>query len=228
MIKIVKAGQKEFYATCDMCGCEFTYELSDLKLSCSLNKVACPTCGKDYYHKAQNGGGYGIDYLNWPQGAEPIPCIDQNKDPCAECDWMKTLLKNGTYVGDTPCTWCNKNKFSCNTSGGSILQSGSYPEAHLTDCNCGPNEVCSKCSGGSNEGYTIATSSSCAVESPDTATYKTDISACDGCVATCPTRGDVWKTIQACCSDSCGDMCCENSAHVESEHKCTCKHTNEG
>jgi len=133
MVKVIKPGQKEFYATCDMCGCEFTYELSDLNLSCSLNKVACPTCGKDYYHKSQNGGGYGIDYLNWPKAGEPIPCTDQAKDPCAECDWMKNLLKNGTYVGDTPCTWCPKNKFSCNTSGGSILQSGSYPEAHLAD-----------------------------------------------------------------------------------------------
>jgi hypothetical protein len=140
MIKIVKAGQKEFYATCDMCGCEFTYELSDLKLSCSLNKVACPTCGKDYYHKAQNGGGYGIDYLNWPQGAEPIPCIDQNKDPCAECDWMKTLLKNGTYVGDTPCTWCNKNKFSCTISGGTISSTVPYPEAHLNACTTSASE----------------------------------------------------------------------------------------
>lgn len=46
---------------------------------------------------------------------------------------MKTLLKEGSYVGDTPCTWCPKNQFSCNISGGSISQSGSYPEAHLTD-----------------------------------------------------------------------------------------------
>lgn len=219
MIKIVKAGQKEFYATCDMCGCEFTYELSDLKLSCSNNKVACPTCGKDYYHKPQNGGGYGIDYINWPKGAEPIPCTDQAKDPCAECDWMKTLLKNGTYVGDTPCTWCNKNKFSCNTSGGSILQSGSYPEAHLTDCNCGSNAVCSKCSGTSG---TITTAS-------NVDTYSTT-SKEQGKASTpvdCLCAGDVWKTIQACCSGSCDSTCCENSAHDESEHKCICKHTNE-
>lgn len=133
MVKIIKHGQKEFYATCDMCGCEFTYELSDLKLSCALNKVACPTCGKEYYHKSPNGGGYGSGYLNWPQAGEPIPCTDQNNDPCAECDWMKSLLKNGSYIGDTPCTWCLKNKFSCNISSSSISQSGSYPEARLTD-----------------------------------------------------------------------------------------------
>lgn len=132
-VKVIKSGQKEFYATCDMCGCEFTYELSDLKLSCALNKVACPTCGKEYYHKSPNSGGYGGGYLNWPQTGEPIPYINQNKDPCADCDWMKTLLKTGTYVGDTPCTWCPKNQFSCNISGGSISQSGSYPEAHLAD-----------------------------------------------------------------------------------------------
>lgn len=148
MVKVIKSGQKEFYATCDMCGCEFTYELSDLILSCSLNKVPCPTCGKDYYHKSQNGGGYGIDYINWPKAGEPIPCTDQNKDPCAECDWMKTLLKNGTYVGDTPCTWCPKNKFSCSISGGSIVQSGSYPEAHLADTVSSVSSLSSSCNAG--------------------------------------------------------------------------------
>jgi hypothetical protein len=208
MIKIVKSGQKDFYATCDMCGCEFTYELSDLKLSCSSNKVACPTCGKDYYHKPQNGGGYGIDYLNWPKGAEPIPCTDQNKDPCAECDWMKTLLKNGTYVGDTPCTWCNKNKFSCSTSGGSILQSGSYPEAHLTDCNCGPNAVCSKCAGTSG---TITTASN-ADNYGTTSKEQSNVTKTVDCLCT----GDVWKTISDCCT-SCVD---EITARKAAEPKC--------
>lgn len=136
MIKIVKAGQKEFHGFCMWCGCEFTYEISDLKLSATSDRVSCPTCGKDYHHIMQQTPQLiqpsiqrGLGDLSWPP--DPIPCTDQAKDPCAECDWMKNLLKNGTYVGDTPCTWCPKNKFSCNISGGSILQSGSYPEANL-------------------------------------------------------------------------------------------------
>lgn len=137
MIKVIKPGQKEFSATCAMCGCEFTYEISDLKLSATSGKISCPTCGMDYHHpsRAQDpiipGGIERLHDITWPP--EPIPCTDQDKDPCAECDWMKKLIRDGTYVGDTPCTWCNKNQFTCSTSGDSILQSGFYPVAHLAD-----------------------------------------------------------------------------------------------
>lgn len=130
-IKIIKEGQKEFHAICETCGCEFTYEISDLKLSSSLNKIPCPTCGKDYYHKSQTGGGCSTSYFNWPTAGEPIPCIDQNRDSCADCEWPRSLQGKGTYIGDIPCNWCSKKQFSCNISGGSILQSGSYPEAFL-------------------------------------------------------------------------------------------------
>lgn len=225
MIKIIKPGQKEFHGFCMWCGCEFTYEISDLKLSATSDRVSCPTCGKDYHHIMQQAQQLiqpsiqrGLGDLSWPP--DPIPCTDQAKDPCAECDWMKTLLKNGTYVGDTPCTWCPKNKFSCNTSGGSIVQSGSYPEAHLTDCNCGPNAVCSKCSGTSG---TITTASNTDTYSTTSKEQSNTTKAVD-----CLCQGDVWKTIQTCCSDSCDGTCCENSAHDESEHECTCKHTNKG
>ena len=50
MVKIVKPGQKEFHGFCKWCGCEFTYEISDLKLSATSDKLDCPPCGKDYYH----------------------------------------------------------------------------------------------------------------------------------------------------------------------------------
>ena len=75
-IKITKPGQKEFHAFCKWCGCEFTYEISDLKLSATSDKLNCPTCGKDYHHPSmvqdptlQTGIGY-----QWPSDMT---------DPCA-------------------------------------------------------------------------------------------------------------------------------------------------
>jgi hypothetical protein len=117
-IKITKLGQKEFHGFCTWCGCEFTYELSDLKLSATGNKIECPTCGKDYHHPSMVQdptipGGIGrLQDITWPP--EPIPCIpDMTKtDPCAGCVWRENLLRDGLYVGDTPCTWCNKNRFN--------------------------------------------------------------------------------------------------------------------
>lgn len=108
MIKITKPGQKEFHGFCKWCGCEFTYEISDLKLSASSDKVSCPTCGKDYHHPAmvQNPtipGGIGYQ---WPS---------DSTDPCAGCVWRENLNKGGIYIGDTPCTWCNKNQVNCLT-----------------------------------------------------------------------------------------------------------------
>ena len=47
MIKIIKDGQKEFIAKCSTCGCEFSYQLIDVKLS----SVVCPCCGHYVAHK---------------------------------------------------------------------------------------------------------------------------------------------------------------------------------
>lgn len=47
MIKIIKDGQKEFIAKCRTCGCEFSYQLIDVKLS----SVVCPCCGHYVAHK---------------------------------------------------------------------------------------------------------------------------------------------------------------------------------
>lgn len=33
---------------------------------------------------------------------------------CDKCDFYRTMLKNNqTYVGDTPCTFCRKNRILC-------------------------------------------------------------------------------------------------------------------
>ena len=50
MIRIIKPGMQEFYAFCTHCGCEFTYELSDINLS---GTCKCPTCKQTYYHPSR-------------------------------------------------------------------------------------------------------------------------------------------------------------------------------
>lgn len=50
MIKIIKPGKKEFIGICSRCGCEFSYELSDI--SCN-NYVYCPDCHEGYFHPYQ-------------------------------------------------------------------------------------------------------------------------------------------------------------------------------
>ncbi len=159
-IKITKPGQKEFHGFCKWCGCEFTYEISDLKLSATSDKISCPTCGKDYHHPSMvqdptipGGIGYGrLQDITWPPSTvEPIPCVpDLNKtDPCEGCAWRENLLRDGLYIGDTPCTWCNKNKFSSSicdgiTSSsifdGTTTSEGSSPEAHLNSCTTSSSE----------------------------------------------------------------------------------------
>jgi hypothetical protein len=105
MIKIVKPGQREFHGYCDRCGCEFTYEFEDISIR---GTVECPTCGKHYYHPSKGLTNPGT--IGRPTPGEAIPC--NTYDPCKDCDWYNKMLKNGaTYIGDTPCTWCDKNKF---------------------------------------------------------------------------------------------------------------------
>lgn len=45
--KIIKEGRNDFIAECDVCGCEFSYQLTDI----TLNSVVCPTCGHYIVHK---------------------------------------------------------------------------------------------------------------------------------------------------------------------------------
>ena len=51
MMKIIKEGQKEFIAKCSTCGCEFSYQLTDIK----LGSVVCPCCGGYVAHKEFKG-----------------------------------------------------------------------------------------------------------------------------------------------------------------------------
>ena len=104
-VKVIKPGMTEFCGFCDRCGCEFSYELVDIQLT---GKTNCPTCGKDYYHPTRcpellKDTNYPLQFSD--------PSINTDKDPCANCDWLKELMKKGSYIGDSPCTWCTKNKF---------------------------------------------------------------------------------------------------------------------
>lgn len=109
-IKITKPGQKEFHGFCRWCGCEFTYEISDLQLSATGNKLYCPTCNKEYYHASL------VQDPTIPGGILPqLPLCtpDMSKtDPCAGCVWRENQYREGMYIGDTPCNWCDKNKFN--------------------------------------------------------------------------------------------------------------------
>lgn len=215
-IKVIREGQKTFTAFCERCGCEFTYELSDLKLS-HADRVACPCCGQDHYHKPLAktvNEPYSPKDLTWPP--EPIPCTpDMTKtDPCAGCAWRGNLLRDGIYVGDTPCTWCNKNKFNniAEFKQNSILkactlQSVPTVEVHLADkCNCGDNAVCSKCSGSS--GVTTVSNTT----SNDTAT-KAEVK--------CMCEGDIWNT----CGCRFDNTDCSATKTAVEAAQASCNHT---
>ena len=155
MVKVIKPGQKEFHGFCKWCGCEFIYEISDLKLSATSDKVSCPTCGKDYYHNMMIQdptipGGMGR-LQTWPP--DPIPCTpDMTKtDPCAGCTWREQLLRDGVYIGDTPCTWCDKNKFNSITCTQPSFSDYTTPCVNQLDAHLA-NTISSSCSAG-----TIAT-----------------------------------------------------------------------
>ena len=54
--------------------------------------------------------------------------IHQTFDPCEGCSTKKLLQTGGTYVGDLPCQWCNKNpyKLSCGTTATVTTSGGTY------------------------------------------------------------------------------------------------------
>lgn len=52
MIKIIKDGQKEFIGKCRTCGCEFSYQVIDIK----LGSVVCPCCASCVGHKLDESG----------------------------------------------------------------------------------------------------------------------------------------------------------------------------
>ena len=162
MIKVIKHGQTEFTHTCSRCGCEFTYEFEDIQVdsyslnSTSANVVKCPDCGNTCY--VNNNIGW-----PWPNTGEPIPCntpSDTALNPCSTCDWWKKMQTPGfTYVGDIPCTWCNKGPYKV-TCDNSLSTNATTPKLQIYNgadtavtqlqgdgkitatCNCGSDHTC--------------------------------------------------------------------------------------
>lgn len=47
-------------------------------------------------------------------------------DPCASCEWHKSMLTRTTpYIGDSPCEWCVNNKFKATWNTPSISTNSS-------------------------------------------------------------------------------------------------------
>ena len=44
----------------------------------------------------------------------PTSPINDSND-CSNCQFFKTLMQGGPYIGDSPCTQCYKNQFSDST-----------------------------------------------------------------------------------------------------------------
>ena len=151
MIKVIKHGKTEFTHTCSRCGCEFTYEYEDIVQdsfnlqSVSTKFVKCPDCGNICYINANIG-------WPWPNSS-PIPCdnlTDTALNPCTNCDWLKKMTTDGInwYVGDTPCTWCQKNpmKVTC----GSIGSDSTTPKLQIYNAESN-KATCSGCASTNNK-----------------------------------------------------------------------------
>lgn len=146
MIKIIKKGKKEFTRTCLTCGCEFSYSLEDLTVTITRRTIKCPCCGKEITHD-QDFQIYGQDSLGQmsapnvldnmvyeipeykqlqkaleKQVKQPfyVEC-NKSKSPCENCSYYLKLNLGETYVGDSPCQWCQYSglKVTCTSTGSS-------------------------------------------------------------------------------------------------------------
>ena len=125
-IRIIKEGKKENYRfriVCPVCGCDFEYELADLKKEYDyssvlttypaqyryLRYVECPCCQERIVHDSETGVG------EYPNKYPEIIYTSNNQDlDCETCPNKPDPNKSLT-VGDIPCTWCKKNSPYCYT-----------------------------------------------------------------------------------------------------------------
>lgn len=52
MKTIIKSGKKEFTTTCPVCGCQFSYEITDISMT--SQSVTCPECFAIISHKLKD------------------------------------------------------------------------------------------------------------------------------------------------------------------------------
>ena len=133
-IKVIKHGSRVFKAICPICGCEFEYEVEDLKeeadtesltYNAKVRIVKCPDCGEKIKHQE-----YKEVYPDrgWPTYPSPtFPSYPQTPwTPTypniiyttngTELDCDKCINKpdpSKPVFGDSPCTWCRKNQPYC-------------------------------------------------------------------------------------------------------------------
>ena len=72
MIKIIKDGQKEFTPKCGTCGCEFSYQFTDIK----LGSVMCPCCEHYVAHR-----------INEPEEPSFSTAFPYKITPSSTADW---------------------------------------------------------------------------------------------------------------------------------------------
>ena len=102
------------------------YKLHRQQTNCSVTVAACYGCkhtGCPYNRPTLTiTGNPDIGFGN------PIKTAYGSTDPCEGCSTKELLQTGGTYVGDLPCQWCNKNpyKFSCGTTTTITTSDGTY------------------------------------------------------------------------------------------------------
>ena len=101
--------------------CE-VYKLHRQPTNCSFTAADCYGCKHTScpYNRPS--------YINLCGAGEPIKTAYGSTDPCEGCETKKLLQTGGTYVGDLPCQWCNKNpyKLSCGTTTTVTTSGGTY------------------------------------------------------------------------------------------------------
>ena len=116
MIRILKEGKPQKYiTTCSECGCEFEYELEDVKIEYSIcltsypgkynTYVICPCCGTPIHHDIVQ------EKVEVPKIDYPSKEIENN--PCETCIYRfgpRDGLGN-PIAGDSPCQWCPHYKY---------------------------------------------------------------------------------------------------------------------
>ena len=98
------------YVECDV------YKMHRQQINCSFTAADCYGCKHascPYFRSSLTiTGNPDIGFGN------PIKTAYGSTDPCEGCKTKELLQTGGTYVGDLPCQWCNKNpyKFYCGTT----------------------------------------------------------------------------------------------------------------
>lgn len=136
MITVIKHGKETFKAVCPICGCEFTYQSEDLKEDCFHNHyVECPDCKQAVSHVYEDKKKSVDPNVLWDYAKEHTPDYDKYPvklikerefyvdyqhpttvwNPWPDCDKCPNRPdpNKPAQVGDTPCTWCIKNRPYC-------------------------------------------------------------------------------------------------------------------